>query len=109
MSGSEISQLLLHIALATSIFGISIQIMRLLGTTNDILKDARHLAYQVSQVIESISSETENIAKVIGKVGDATSTIQNNIFSPIKESSVIIGTTIDFLNKTILKKINKED
>ncbi len=57
MTVDEIVKLLLAVAFSVSLLGIAIQLMRVLGTFNDILQDVRHVAYKVSAFIEILHAD----------------------------------------------------
>lgn len=87
MTIDEFVKLALGLALSVAVLGIGIQIMRLLGTTNEILKDFRFGFSQLSLLLEKVNGDYDQISKVFRNITNPLGRITQNIMEPFTKAS----------------------
>lgn len=91
MTTDDIVKLALGLVLAFSILGISIQIMRLLGTFNLILLDVRGLAAEVAELIMRVKTSFGNLENTLAGVGRTIDGFNQGFLQPISNFASTIG------------------
>ncbi len=94
-------KIILAVSVSLSVVGISIQFMRLLGTTNSILRDAHGAVKDVVELIANIKEDYRGIAVKFGEITDGISSIKTNVVDPLNRFSNTVGAFVDVMNKKV--------
>jgi hypothetical protein len=98
MSVDEVVRLLLGLTISISVLGISIQIMRLLGTFNSILQDLRYIVYQIGEFLGKVKDDYGVIMGKLGSVLKPLDSIKGSLLMPIARLAAILGGFVEILN-----------
>jgi hypothetical protein len=96
MTIDEIIKIILAISVSFSIIGISIQIIRLLGTTNDSLKDLRPTIKNFNDLSEKVISDYDIISNAIHSSSKVVGGLYTNIIKPLAD---LMGLVTKYRNK----------
>lgn len=101
MSVDDFAKLILAVAIALSIFGVSVQVMRLLGTLNDTLRDFRSVTNQIAELIKKIIGDYEDIIKVVKGIMTPIKVINKQFLVPLSELAAMAGTAVTMLRQQL--------
>jgi hypothetical protein len=82
MEINDISKIILVVSLSFSLVGISIQIMRLMGTFNDSLKDLQEILRSFGKISQKLSEDYDQISAHILTLTGAISKIGTDVIAP---------------------------
>jgi ABC-type transporter Mla subunit MlaD len=91
MSIEDFAKLLLAVSASFALVGISVQLMRLLGTLNDGLKDIRHVAFQLAGLLEKVGKDYGKISTVITNVATTLNSFDQGFLGPARNLFITIG------------------
>lgn len=83
MEINDISKIILVISISFSLVGISIQIMRLMGTFNDSLKDLQEILRSFGKISKKISEDYDQFSAHILTLTGAISRIGTDVIAPM--------------------------
>jgi len=83
MEINDLAKILLVISLSFSMVGISIQIMRLLGTANDTVKLSHEIIRNVTRITTKLSDDYLALSDHILTLTQSVSRIGTNVIDPI--------------------------
>ncbi len=79
----DLLKILLVGSISFSIAGISIQIMRLLGTTNSIMQDSRKIITEVNEILKSVKDDYKGIMLRVNGILDMVDDLKTDIIDPL--------------------------
>lgn len=83
MEINDLAKIILVVALSFSVVGISIQIMRLLGTANDTIKLSHETIRNLNRITTKISDDYLALSDHILTLTQSISRIGTNVIDPI--------------------------
>lgn len=83
MEINDIAKIILVVSLSFSLVGISIQIMRLMGTFNDSLKDLQEILRSFGKISGKLSEDYDQFSAHILTLTGAISKIGTDVIAPI--------------------------
>lgn len=83
MTVNEIAIIILVISVSICIVGISIQLMRLLGTSNDILKKTEPIVDSVAKLTDQVTDDYSVLSRHILTLTESLSTIGSKVVTPL--------------------------
>jgi hypothetical protein len=104
MEVNDVVKLLLAISFSVSLVGISIQVMRILGTLNDTLQDFRYLAYKIMEMLETIGKDYGNLKKGVSGAFSNFGRLNNNFVEPLVNLATTVGTLATIFKEKITGK-----
>lgn len=104
MSVDDFVKLSLALAISLSIFGISIQIMRLLGTLNGTLSDFRSVTHQIAELLRKIVADYEDIVKAVKGITKPLQAINKHFLMPLTELAAVAGGVATNLKQRLVGK-----
>lgn len=102
MTVDEFVKLLLAVSASIAVVGISIQIMRLLGTLNSTLQDFRFITHQIAEIIDKLSEDYEKIRTNITQMTSPLKSLNNNVIAPLTEMSLMLGAGVKSIKKHLV-------
>jgi len=114
MNLSDLSKLILAVAIGLSCLGISIQVMRLLGALTDNIKDLRKTIKNLGILIEGfvedqklLTKGLKSLVEVTDKVKEMTFMISSKIIKPITVIAGFISSIAAFFEGLKSKYLKK--
>jgi hypothetical protein len=95
----NIVKIILALSLAFSLVGISIQIIRILGTTNILMKDLHYVVLQFMEIIETIKNDYEGLKAKLDGVLEPIMRIKDNFLNPLAKITGTVGAYADTLRE----------
>lgn len=92
MTADDIAKLVLAFAVAISLLGVSIQLMKLLGTFNGMLGDVRYIGWKVTKLLEVVADDYTALKGKIGDLNKPFNMINKGFLRPVGELAVTVGT-----------------
>ena len=89
--GTEPLRLMLASGITISLVGISIQIMRLIGAVVGNVQDLRRSVQNIGKVSDFLLEDYLEIRKVLRRLINFVSNLQDNLFGPLKTVSGLIS------------------
>jgi len=83
MEINDIAKIILVVSLSFSLVGISIQIMRLMGTFNDSLKDMQEILRSFGKISQKLSEDYDQFSAHLLTLTGAISKIGTDVIAPI--------------------------
>jgi len=103
MSVDDFVKIILTFAVSISLVGICIQIMRLLGSLNNIIQDFRGIGKTAVRLVEQIHLDYKNLVENIKKLSEPIDHINHKFVQPLALLLGTVGKFATILNKKIGK------
>lgn len=101
MSVDDVTKLLLAGAISFSIVGISIQLMRLLGSFNDVIQDVRSTVRFIGELAHRISGDYKNLREGMANFLNPIQNMVNNVTKPLNRLTKVLGGFTDMITDKI--------
>lgn len=83
MTVNEYSIILLTIAVSFGIAGISFQLMRLIGSVADSVKDFRKTIQNLGDLSTKLTEDYDHVSNGVKSLSDALGNLGNNVVNPV--------------------------
>lgn len=83
MEINDLAKIILVVSVSFSVVGISIQIMRLLGTANDTIKLSHEIIRNLTRVTTKISEDYISVSDHILTLTKSVSRVGTNVIDPV--------------------------
>jgi hypothetical protein len=103
MSVDDFVKLILGVAGAVSILGISIQLMRLLGTLNTTLQDFQYITRRIAVIVDKVAGDYEKFKDKVKGVLSPLTMLNENFVVPLMELTSVVGVAIKAIKERIIK------